>query len=152
MGMDVCGKGNKDAYFRNNVWWWRPLADYCVKVAPEITKECVYWHSNDGDGLNGPDSLKLADILEKECDSGRTADYMLVHETERRNQPPVKCRICEGTGKRVPAPDTGAGWIECNGCNGEGTKQSMDTWYPFSVENVREFIDFLRDADGFEIW
>jgi hypothetical protein len=29
MGMDVYGKepkSDKGEYFRNNVWWWRPLA------------------------------------------------------------------------------------------------------------------------------
>ena len=39
MGMDIHARnptGERGAYFRNNVWWWRPLADYCITVAPDI--------------------------------------------------------------------------------------------------------------------
>ena len=35
---------NPGTYFRNNVWWWRPLADYVLrftKVIPENEKENV---------------------------------------------------------------------------------------------------------------
>jgi hypothetical protein len=34
MGMDVYGESGN--YFRNNVWWWRPLANYCQAIAPHI--------------------------------------------------------------------------------------------------------------------
>ena len=39
MGMDVFGNNprNKEGeYFRNNVWWWRPLADFILECYPEI--------------------------------------------------------------------------------------------------------------------
>ena len=55
MGMDVYGKqptADEGKYFRNNAWWWRPLADYCVEVAPAITAACTHWQSNDADGLH----------------------------------------------------------------------------------------------------
>ena len=42
MGMDVYGKkpkGEKGDYFRNNVWWWRPLWQYCASSAPELIDE-----------------------------------------------------------------------------------------------------------------
>ena len=38
MGMDVIGlkpTSKEGEYFRNNVWWWGPLADYCMEVAPD---------------------------------------------------------------------------------------------------------------------
>ena len=55
MGMDVYGRNpttKQGEYFRNNVWWWHPLADYCTSVAPDITAQCNSWHHNDGDGLD----------------------------------------------------------------------------------------------------
>ena len=73
MGMDVFAKKPKDdteqsRYFRNNVWWWRPLADYCQRVAPDVCSHCEHWQSNDGDGLNDSQSLELADALQVEVE------------------------------------------------------------------------------------
>ena len=39
MGMDVYGenpKNEKGEYFRNNVWWWRPLGDFVCSNYEEI--------------------------------------------------------------------------------------------------------------------
>ena len=27
---------NPGIYFRNNVWWWRPLWNYCYNIAPDL--------------------------------------------------------------------------------------------------------------------
>ena len=48
MGMDMYGRkptGERGEYFRNNVWWWHPLADYCIMIAPDICAPCKYWHT-----------------------------------------------------------------------------------------------------------
>lgn len=74
MGMDVYGT-NEDTYFRNSVWWWHPLTNYIYNVAPDISSKCDYWHSNYGDGLNDTDSLRLANILQFEINSGRIQKY-----------------------------------------------------------------------------
>ena len=111
MGMDVYGKRASDKsgeYFRNNVWWWRPLQNYVRDVAPEITNNCEHWSTNDGDGLNEEQSIALADKLQVEIDSGNCEDYAIKHSKD------------------------------------EGK-------YPFSVENVQEFTQFLRHCGGFEI-
>ena len=74
MGMDVYGKNPENEsgeYFRNNVWWWRPLAEYVCSIAPDITKHCEYWQTNDGDGLNEAHSIQLAEkIKDKEQQKG----------------------------------------------------------------------------------
>jgi hypothetical protein len=61
MGFDIIGTNattKEGKYFRNNVWWWRPLAIYIKFVAPEkLYNKCRNWQSNDGDGLNAVDSL-----------------------------------------------------------------------------------------------
>ena len=112
MGMDVCGRAphtKQGEYFRNNMWWWRPLADYICEIAPEITANCQHWHSNDGDGLNGHDSLRLAELLQKEIESGRTAAYARRRESKLEMAPNEPCLLCEATGTRKPPPDGGAG-------------------------------------------
>ena len=83
MGMDIHGKnptGKCGAYFRNNVWWWHPLADYCITVAPDTCAPCKYWHSNDGDGLDAAGAGALAEALQKEIDAGRTESYARRYE------------------------------------------------------------------------
>jgi len=172
MGMDVYGKKPKNEagkYFRNNVWWWRPLADYCLKVGGEVAGKCKAWHSNDGKGLGASDSLKLAKILREEIESGCCEVYEREYNEEISALPRVKCDLCKGTGIRtdsagvemgmptkvVPGDDKDnpragqTGW--CNGCNGRGDKESWGAHYPFSVKNVKEFIEFLENCGGFEI-
>ena len=151
MGMDVHGVKSNE-YFRNNVWWWRPLAQYVCEVAPEITSNCQYWQTNDGDGLTEEESIALADALQAEVDAGRTAEYQAKHEAHLESIPRESCEICDGTGFRKQPPQVGAGDRLCNGCNGEGERESFATHYPFSVDNVVEFIGFLRKCGGFQIF
>jgi hypothetical protein len=170
MGMAVVGRkpsAEAGKYFRNNVWWWRPLADYCCQIAPSVTSGCEYWQSNDGDGLNAAGATALADALEREITAGRTAEYAGRYEAKRACTPKPPCQFCEGTGVRrdlvgisngfhlreIPTTDAShprageVGW--CNGCHGTGFDDPPS--YPFSVENVQAFISFLRASGGFRI-
>ncbi|TYL76760.1 hypothetical protein [Bradyrhizobium cytisi] len=115
MGMDVYGRSPKSPegeYFRNNLWWWRPLAQYICEVAPEIAKNCEYWQSNQGDGLNDEDSLALACVLQKQIDSGQTA-----------------------------------AWVEHH----DSAQEDPEWSYFASVDNVQNFVVFLRECGGFAI-
>lgn len=170
MGMDVYGANpvsEKGSYFRNNVWWWRPLWDYCLAVAPLLCDD-VSGHTNDGDGLGASDAKALADLLSEEIKTGRCAEYEKRYNEWRGSQPRVKCELCDETGIRSDAvgiehgmPDrelepevqilTGRTHGYCNGCAGVGTRESWNTQYPFTVENVQEFVDFLYDSGGFSI-
>lgn len=165
MGMDVIGKTPTTPageYFRNNVWWWHPLAEFITTTYPEIADECTYWHSNDGDGLNGDRSIRLAEAIERDLASGKVAEYQKRYEVEIAALPDYECRICEGTGIRTDEvgrkygydrprdPDTGTGG--CNGCSGTGREADWRTHYLFEAENVENFAKFLRGCGGFEIW
>jgi hypothetical protein len=167
MGMDVYGKSGN--YFRNNVWWWHPLADYILEIAPDVAANCKHWHTNDGDGLSADNAARLADILEAEIASGRTAEYAALREASIEALPDEQCQWCEGTGIRtdrigqemrmpqrpIPADQVGhpragqIGW--CNGCDGVGHVRPFKAHYPFDVGNVKEFAEFCRASEGFEI-
>jgi len=170
MAMDVNGKNPTSKvgeYFKINVWWWRPLADYCNMVAPDICDACIYWHSNDGDGLDGKDSVALADAIQAEIDSGRCQQYADARAFDLASKSDESCAYCGGTGIRSDVigvehgqttrvinhhghPRHGqTGW--CNACDGKGYVRPNDTYYPFSVENVQAFINFLRACGGFKI-
>jgi len=146
MGMDVFGRrpsSEAGEYFCNNFSWWHPLAEYCCEIAPAITKHCKLWHSNDGDGLNAAQSLALADRIEAELATGRAHLYARAHHVRDE----VPCRICKSTGAmRAPV-----GMVECLVCGGTGYA-AANTFNPFTVENLREFVAFLRGCGGFEIW
>lgn len=168
MGMDVVGRRNPDAYFRNNVWWWRPLWIYCCSVAPHICDK-VNGHMNDGDGLDEEEAQALADMLEMELLSGATTEYEIEYNFELSKLPRHKCDYCGATGIRRDAVGVEQGmptrpldeetqvllgrthgW--CNACHGEGEVDDMGMHYPFTTENVREFMEFLRESGGFSIY
>jgi hypothetical protein len=171
MGMDVMGNNpisDRGDYFRNNVWWWRPLADYCLDNHGDIAEKCEYWHSNDGDGLDAYDSERLAQRLFADIESGKVDEYERRYNEERAALPRRECIWCDSTGIRTDgigqeqgmptrelSPEvqilTGRthGW--CNGCDGIGTQESLAMSYPFSKENVQEFAHFLAECGGFSI-
>lgn len=79
MGMDVYGlkpTTEHGEYFRNNVWWWHPLWDYCIDVWPELADKVPGGHSNSGDGLDAIESRKLGFMLENNIKSGQAEKYI----------------------------------------------------------------------------
>jgi hypothetical protein len=169
MGMDVYGlepTTERGEYFRNNVWWWRPLWDYCLEIMPNLDE--VSGYTNDGDGLDAVSSLDLANALFAEIESGRTAEYSQAYNEHLAGLPRENCKYCNTTGirtdeigvkmgqpERALSPEVSIlvgrthGW--CNGCDGVGTQENWNAGYPFSVENVRDFAEFVRDSGGFSI-
>jgi hypothetical protein len=158
MGMDVYGKkptATVGEYFRNNVWWWRPLADYIECVAPKlhakVGEDGAGWHYNDGDGLSGEDSTTLARLLRDELSDGETKAYEEEYKRLQAKLPDQRCGVCEGTGKRQPVPKAGAGDVPCNACDKTGKQDHPNKNYPFAEENVKEFAEFLENCGGFKI-
>lgn len=50
MGMDVFGQSpisERGEYFRNSVWWWHPLWEYCERLAPDLIPHDNPGHYND---------------------------------------------------------------------------------------------------------
>lgn len=170
MGMDVYGRKPKSetgSYFRRAVWGWHPLAEYVREVAEDLAAGCKHWHSNDGDGLGARDSAALADVLDGEVASGRTALYVALRDSQLEAMPDEPCRWCNATGirtdrvgvkmkqpERICDESAGkragqVGW--CNGCSGRGSIRPHETHYRLNVEDVTEFAAFLRDSGGFKI-
>ena len=171
MGMDVIGKSaksEKGEYFRNNVWWWHPLWDYCLNVHDDIAGQVDSGHSNDGDGLDEEDAHKLGLRLMSDLEDGTTAEYERKYRERLALLPMRDCNWCESTGIRtdsvgvengMPTKELDEdvaivvgrthGW--CNSCRGNGKIVPWEANYPFSTENVREFAEFLLDCGGFEI-
>jgi hypothetical protein len=150
MGMDVYGTepiDPKGEYFRNNVWWWRPLWDYCITHHPDPAAKVENGHSNDGDGLNATDATKLGTLLKQDILSGKVDSYEEKYKQELESLPMAKCEHCSGTGIRNDEYVQGT----CNACQGEGKVKHWAASYPFNKENVQEFSEFLVNSGGFSI-
>lgn len=113
MGFDVFGKATEDngerMYFRNNVWYWRPLWAYCHIVAPDIVDEDTLKRGmyNDGHGLDGPRAKELAQRLRTSLKDGTFTKQWTEHmnSPESQDYPLVEenvmgfanfCDRCEG--------------------------------------------------------
>lgn len=170
MGMDVVGKNatsKTGEYFRNNVWMWRPLWDYCVMLAPELCGDVL--GGNDGDGLDTEGAEDLSAVLFNELAAGRTAEYEQAHNQMIADLPRHDCPHCDATGIRTDSvglsmgmptrelepeiqilTERTHGW--CNACGGEGKIDDWRAAYPFITENVRRFAEFLAECGGFSIY
>lgn len=150
MGMDVYGDApfnEKGEYFRNNVWWWHPLWNYCLEVHPNPSEKVESGHSNDGDGLDSSDSVRLGNLLKKDLASGKVKSYETKYNTRVQKLPKEECFCCKGTGIRDDEIIKGT----CNACKGDGKVDSFESNYPFSEQNVKEFSEFLVNCGGFKI-
>lgn len=147
-GVDPVSERGK--YFRNNVWWWHPLWEYCE----EVYKPCrnVDGHTNGGDGLDNKHALELAGVLFEKLAKGEVAAYGASRQLVLDSLPDKTCDICNGTGQR-PDGLYGVEWkkVGCNGCEGKGSTRPWECNYPFDEDNVREFAQFCAESGGFEI-
>jgi hypothetical protein len=121
MGFDIHGRkptGENGKYFGRTIWGWRPIADYCIHVAPEVCAPCKDWYTNDGDGLDADGAAALAVALQKEVNENRTLAYA--------------ARLASAEEQNALDPE------EIPGSR--------------FVRTIGEFIAFLRESGGFEIW
>tara|TARA_Y100001963_G_scaffold148082_1_gene225364 strand:+ start:238 stop:762 length:525 start_codon:yes stop_codon:yes gene_type:complete len=114
---------NPGVYFRNNVWWWRPLWYFCCTYCNDIISQRVMESGsyNDGSGLNDEDAFKLGTKLLALIADGTASEFEKAHN-ERNEE--IK----------------------------ESGEDNFEANYPFSVENVEEFAYFCLECGGFEIW
>lgn len=172
MGMDVFGiapSSKTGEYFRNNVWYWSPLWTYVTQtyahLLPADTSQGFY---NDGYALDAPCCALLAKALTEDLANGRVQTYETEFNRCRSELPLDDCGFCDGTGIRtdhvgethqmptaelppVMAIIVGRTHGTCNACQGLGKLESAEASYHFTVDNVREFAQFLMDCGGLTI-
>ena len=122
---------NPGYYFRNNVWYWRPLWSYiCDYIAPDILsdedkKGGAY---NDCHHINAIKANYIADKIAEKHANGELQKFADWYQISRDNLPKETCNICE-----------------------DGMRDNWAKSYPFEVENVLEFGRFCKESGGFEI-
>ena len=175
MGMDVYGlepRKEKGEYFRNNVWWWRPLWDFVTHIdelyseeknANRLISEEMYHsgHCNDGVGLETQEDCDellnrlgwaieegLADHREKEVkeEMEKAKQHNKFIEKQRKD---FQAKMKKKLGKEVapikyPKEDLKK-WEKIS------MQEDYSAHYPFTKENVEEFCEFLENCGGFSI-
>ena len=152
MGMDVYGRApisETGAYFRNNIWWWRPLWNYCITQYPELTEEVVDGQSNSGDGLDARNAYTLGVKLQEDIDSGVVAQYEKEYREYLASLPMLDCQYCESTGERVWEANSMNNSTsepvtkQCNVCNGDGKVETMLPTIHSLSKTFKNFLSFL---------
>lgn len=157
MGMDVSGVApttKRGKYFRNNMWWWRPLWNYAYQTSDGLITESMWnkGHHNDGAGLDAPQAERLASLLRSSIDDGSCEQYAVEYKQHLERVPDEVCSVCKGTGKRQASTFEGHEGRDCMACKGKGKRRPIETWYPFATDNVETFVEFLEGCGGFQIW
>jgi ribulose bisphosphate carboxylase small subunit len=154
---------NKGYYFRNNVWWWRPLAEYVLEHTKVITskKKIAGFGYNDGVAISATEAEQIAKQLYYLLQSGHTEKYEKEHAEKRalaeKHNEKIKKRLDELaleaekiTGKKDLAPSSYPKELNKKWDEIYNEKEWIEN-YPFSVNNVKEFADFCKDSGGFTI-
>ena len=160
MGMDVYGKNPTSSvgeYFRNNVWYWHPLWDYCCHIDNKLIKKVPYAHENSGDGLGLVASRKLGLQIQESISNGEAQKYIDTYYQTLQDLPDEPCFCTSNTlfesytfNGEIPFPKKDPK-KECNLCNGSGMKQNWNKNYHITLENIQNFSLFLLDCGGFQI-
>lgn len=153
---------NPGVYFRNNVWWWRPLADFIIDNSEWLTQEQKSrLHDNSGFEFSHHEAVTIADTLQKKLDDGtaQTKEDTIRKEMKEAEEWNDKLdKQMEALGK-IAIKETGDAKLVPR----DYPKHIKDKWdklldqqdrrasYPFSVKNIKEFIRFLRESGGFQV-
>ena len=155
---------NKGVYFRNNVWWWRRLADYILdhtKCVDEVDFD--KWHENGGHKVDAETAEQIANQLEHLIATGHAEKYKQeidaeIKKAEEHNNKveqmlsELRLEVAKVTGKDAekiapadypnPLKEKWHKIID---------QQDYRANYPFNIDNVKEFIEFARNSGGFKI-
>ena len=140
-------KANPGHYFRNNVWWWRPLWDYCHMAAPDIIDEDTYenGHNNSGAGLDADGAKALGNRLMQLIADCSVIKYEATYIQQLDDLPDEACVRCNNNNRGDNKKK------DCTNCNQTGLKPNINKSYPFDSRNVEEFAHFCLQSGGFEI-
>ena len=153
---------NPGVYFRNNCWWWRPLANFIIAHCDWLTQEQqARLHDNSGFEFSQHEAGTIADTLQKKVDDGTAAEREEVNRREMK----VAEEWNKGLQKQQDAlgeeakKETG----DKNIVPRDYPKHIYKKWddlqkqtdhtahYPFVEANVKRFITFLRECGGFQV-
>ena len=153
---------NPGVYFRNNCWWWRPLANFMISHCDWLTQEQkARLHDNSGFKFSEHEALTIADTLQKKLDDGTADARHKENKSERKvatewneklqaQEKELDDLAKEETGDANVIPRDYPGDIKKKWDDLQGQRDWKES-YPFDVGNIKEFIKFLRECGGFQV-
>ena len=150
-------------YFRNNVWWWRPLWNFVTTACDDfLTENDIDRGSfNDGHKISKTKSIRIAARIRKLDKTGVLDGYAsmidgYIKKAEKNNK---KLAVKKETLKKKVQKITGTEHIipmdypEPYRATFEKLMDQEDRGghYPFKADNVRDFAEFCHQSGGFEI-
>jgi hypothetical protein len=160
--MDKFEQDNKGYYFRNNVWHWRPLAEYVIQHTKVITdeKKIQGFSYNDGVEISEEEAVQIAKQLKYLIKTGHTEkyakEYMAVYKQAKINNIKIheeldafQKAMDKKHGKDIAPKDYPKADYEK--WNVIYDKLDNNGNYPFHIENVKEFAEFAEQSGGFQI-
>ena len=122
--MEQFEDANPGIYFRNNVWWWRPLWDFVCDHCPDILTQEDMEHGcyNNNHEITEKKAKKIAKRLKMLIEDKTVSDYELAYEEYRKKKEESKDK-----------------------------KESFMGNYPFCQENIAKFAKFCEESGGFVI-
>ena len=153
---------NPGVYFRNNVWWWRPLWQFVCYACDDFlsVKDMESGNYNDCRRISKTKAKRIAARIRKLDKSGIIDEQHEYHQeklekAEKHNKKVEQKRIAlkkevdEKVGPNiVPAnypKEYKERWDKIQG------DENWSGHYPFDADNIRSFGEFCDNSGGFEI-
>ena len=161
--MDTFEQENPGFYFRNNVWWWRPLAelihDKCGDLLSDEQMEGLY--NNNGTEFDEDTALAIARRLSNLIKNGYVAELEKSTKANAKiaseHNKKVEQKLAD-LKKEVERLRPGENLVPRDypfpynkHFEEIYSTKNWDDSYPFDKENVKEFINFARHSGGFQI-
>tara|TARA_X000001036_G_C20378570_1_gene683629 strand:+ start:115 stop:744 length:630 start_codon:yes stop_codon:yes gene_type:complete len=154
---------NPGTYFRNNVWWWRPLwgftCDHCEDILTEKDMNAGTW--NDGHVITEDKALAIAEKLKEALESPETEEYLVRHENARKEAKKENEKLNEQKEALNKIAITMTGDKDIIPMNyPKKLKKQFDelleerNWassYPINRDNIERFAEFAEQSGGFSI-
>ena len=140
MGFDLFGiepRNKKGEYFRNNIWWWPLLWDFCCHITPEISEnERNSGHHNSGMVISDRKHQALIKNLKQALrNKGKFNEWIRHSEEYYQNIGHWSDNI----------------FGVLNGLDNKAKVIPKGPRYYFDWSNVEEFLEFLTNNEGFQI-
>lgn len=156
---------NKGVYFRNNVWWWRRLADYVLDHTKCVDEnDADKWHENGGHKVDAETAEQIANQLEHLIATGHAEKYKQeidaeIKKAEEHNNKveqmlsELRLEVAKIVGESKAENLAPRDYPEPYHKKWQDiySKTNYKANYPFSIDNVKEFIEFARNSGGFRI-
>jgi len=153
---------NPGYYFRNNVWWWRPVWEFVCHHCSDFLddEDMARGHDNSGHEISENKAVKIGGKLSELLADGTVdfhdREHRLSYERAKANNEEVEKEL-DALRKEVKE-QCGENIVPMN-YPGEMkekyekiyAKRDWDGHYPFHKENIKDFAVFCLNSGGFEI-